>query len=85
MTDDHCSKLVLHLSRIQGQIEALKGYIASGRSCEEVAHLTRSILTSFSSVRSGIIENSLLSEMKEDGLTPQKRTRFQSILALYKS
>ncbi len=85
MTPDNCTKIVQHLSRIQGQIEALKGYIQEHRSCEDVSHLTRSILTSFGSVRTSIIEEALTRELATRTLSPQERERLRSLLALFKS
>lgn len=84
MARDDCTHLIRHLSRIQGQIEALKGYLEEKRSCEDVAHLTRSILTSFASVRAGILEKSLCDELGAT-LLPRKADRLASLIALYKS
>ncbi|MEI8230399.1 MAG: metal-sensing transcriptional repressor [Candidatus Peregrinibacteria bacterium] len=84
MRKDHCSQIIKHLNRIQGQIDALKGYIESQRSCEEVSHLTKSIFTSFTSVRAHIIEGMLCEEFV-DAKHPEQLTRLQSVLALYKS
>jgi DNA-binding FrmR family transcriptional regulator len=81
---DRCIRLIRHLSRIQGQIEALKGYLEDKRSCEDVAHLTRSILTSFASVRASILEEMLCEELG-DALPPRKAERLASLVALYKS
>jgi DNA-binding FrmR family transcriptional regulator len=81
---DRCLRLIRHLSRIQGQIEALKGYLEERRSCEDVAHLTRSILTSFASVRAHILEKSLCDELG-DMLPPRSADRLASLVALYKS
>ncbi len=85
MTSDNCSKIVQHLSRIQGQIEALKRYIDEHRSCEEVSHLTRSILTSFGSVRTTIIEETLTRELATRKLSPQEQERLRALLTLFKS
>jgi DNA-binding FrmR family transcriptional regulator len=79
-----CTKLTTHLSRIQGQIEALKGYLNMGRSCGDVALLTKSILTSFSSVRACLIEEMIAEELAKK-LTPNETERLRSILTLTKS
>jgi DNA-binding FrmR family transcriptional regulator len=84
MTKDNCAQIVKHLSRIQGQIEALKGYIEAKRSCEDVSHLTKSIVTSFTSVRASIIEQMLTKEF-EERLDPDEIDRLHSVLSLYKS
>ncbi len=84
MPTDDCTALIRHLSRIQGQIEALKGYLEEKRSCADVAHLTRSILTSFSSVRASILEAMLCEELGNT-LDAKKTERLSSLIALYKS
>ena len=84
MNNDKCAQIIKHLNRIQGQIDALKGYIEAKRSCEDVSHLTKSILTSFSSVRANIIEEMLTESFKRK-LGADEVGRLQSVLALYKS
>ena len=84
MAKDQCAEIVKHLNRIQGQIDALKGYIQSRRSCEDVAYLTKSILTSFASVRASIIEETITGELS-DTMKPREIGRLHSVLALYKS
>jgi DNA-binding FrmR family transcriptional regulator len=84
MPQDNCAKIIQHLNRIQGQIDALKRYIGSKRSCEDVSHLTRSITTSFSSVRATIIEEMLTEEFKKK-MDAQGVRKLQSVLALYKA
>lgn len=79
-----CSSIVKHLNRIQGQIEALKNHVVEKRSCEDVAHLTKSIVTSFSSVRAGIIEHMLREELGA-ALNERKRAKMKAVLSLYKS
>lgn len=84
MKNDKCAEIIRHLNRIQGQIDALKGYIESKRSCEDVSHLTKSITTSFSSVRASIIEE-MLTETFKRKLAADEVAHLQSVLALYKS
>ncbi|MDD4319587.1 MAG: metal-sensing transcriptional repressor [Candidatus Peribacteraceae bacterium] len=85
MTNDSCITIIKHLNRIQGQIDALKGYLETERPCEDVAHLTRSILTSFASVRASIIEETLTKELQRRKLQPKEIERLHSVLTLYKS
>jgi len=84
MAKDNCALIIQHLNRIQGQIAALKGYIESKRSCEDVSHLTKSILTSFSSVRATIIEEMLTAEFAGK-MGSAEIGKLHSVLALYKS
>ena len=84
MQKDQCTKIIRHLNRIQGQIDALKEYMEAKRSCEDVSHLTRSILSSFMSVRASIIEEMLSDEFSQK-LDRNEVERLHSVLALYKS
>ncbi|MFA6039361.1 MAG: metal-sensing transcriptional repressor [Candidatus Peribacteraceae bacterium] len=79
-----CARLIGHLNRIQGQIDALKTYLEDGRPCEEVSHLTHSISTSFASARASIVEKMLRDEFPGTHL-PRKSARLKSIVALAKS
>jgi DNA-binding FrmR family transcriptional regulator len=81
---DQCTKIIKHLNRIQGQIDALKGYLETKRSCEDVSHLTKSIVTSFNSVRANIIEEMLTGDFT-DNMEAKQINRLHSVLALYKS
>ncbi len=80
--DRNCAKIIGHLNRIQGQITALKSYLENGRTCEDVSHLTRSILTSFTSVRASILEEMIREELPA---TRKGGERLTSIVAMYKS
>jgi DNA-binding FrmR family transcriptional regulator len=85
MPSADCAKIIKHLNRIQGQINALKTYVEEERSCEDVSHLARSILTSFASVRAHIIEETLARELGKGKLKTADIDRLHSVLALYKS
>ena len=80
----NCAKIIKHLNRIQGQIDALKGYLEAKRSCEDVSLLTKSIVTSFNSVRASIIEEMLTGEFI-DKMDAKEIAKLQSVLSLYKS
>lgn len=83
---DRCSKVLNHLSRIQGQIESLKRAVEQGESCADVAPLTLSILRSFGSARAAIVEAFILQEVVGDGILPAKKAEaLSTILSLYKS
>lgn len=79
-----CAKIVGHLNRIQGQIEALKGYLQEDRSCDDVSHLMRSILVSFDGARARIVEEMLRDEFP-GAMLPRKAKKLKSIVAMYKS
>lgn len=82
--NEDCTQIVKHLNRIQGQIDALKEFVEQGKPCEDVAHLTKSIMTSFSSVRARIVQQMLAKELKLSSNKRDMRT-MQNIVALYKS
>lgn len=77
-----CEKIVKHLSRIQGQITALKEYIEETRSCEDVAHLLKSITTSFASVRTDIVEAMIFQQLTNNTLSEKKRPMIRSIVSV---
>ncbi len=83
MTND-CASILKHLNRIQGQIEALKGYVSEPRSCDEVAHLLKSITTSFASVRTAVVEQMLLQNPGIRTLPSRDRDEMRSILSVLK-
>lgn len=86
MTHERCTKLLNHLSRIQGQIDGLKRAIEEEKDCDKVANLTSSILRSFHSARTSIIEGYILEEvLGGKSISADKAKRLSSIVSLYKS
>ncbi|MBP9751008.1 MAG: metal-sensing transcriptional repressor [Candidatus Peribacteraceae bacterium] len=83
MADD-CTNVLKHLNRIQGQIDALKGYISEQRSCDDVAHLLKSITTSFASARTEIVEQMLLQNAGVRALPSRDRAEMRTILSVLK-
>ncbi len=81
---DQCVDIIHHLTRIQGQLDALKGYLAEKRSCTDVAHLTHSILTSFQSARASILEEMLHKEFTS-AWKAKDVEKLQSMVAMYKA
>lgn len=83
MPSTECQNIVKHLNRIQGQIGALKEYVSLHRSCDDVAHLLKSITTSFASVRSEIVEEMLMQQLSSKGkLQPAQRKQVRSIVSV---
>ena len=83
---DHCTKVLHHLSRIQGQIASLKRAIEAGDSCTKVAPLTLSILRSFGTARASIVEGFILQEVVTDkDMSAKNAKALSEILSLYKS
>lgn len=83
---ERCTKVLHHLSRIQGQIDSLKRAVGTGASCDDVALLTNSILRSFDSARATIIENYILEDvMGGKKVSADKATKLSRIVSLYKS
>lgn len=84
--DERCTKVIHHLSRIQGQIESLKRAIGEDQDCKKVANLTSSILRSFDSARSSIIEGYILEEVLDGkSISAKKAESLSTIVSLYKS
>lgn len=86
MNNERCTKLINHLSRIQGQIDGLKRAIEEEKDCDKVANLTSSILRSFDSARASIIEGYILEEvLGGKPISADKAERLSHIVSLYKS
>ncbi len=77
-----CERVLRHLKRIQGQISALEEYVSEQRPCEDVAHLLKSITTSFASVRSEIVEEMIVRELAAETLSSSDRVRLHSIVSV---
>ncbi len=85
MNKDKCAPLVNHLSRIQGQLTALKGYITDKKDCQKVAALTLSAEKSFESLKMKLIESFIKSEfLKKDALTAREQKKLNDLLKLVK-
>jgi len=83
---ERCTKTIHHLSRIQGQIEGLKKAIETEESCEKIAQLSTSILRSFDTARTNIIEGYIVEELFEGKEIPsEKAENLSRILSLYKA
>lgn len=83
---ERCTNVVHHLSRIQGQIDSLKRAIEEGQDCHKVANLTSSILRSFDSARTAIIEGYILEDvLGGKSISADKAKKLSSIVSLYKS
>lgn len=81
-----CTKILHHLNRIQGQIDSLKRAVEDGKSCEDVAQLTNSILSSFDSARASIIEASIVENvLGGKKVSADKSQKLSRIISLYKS
>lgn len=80
--NNECARVVKHLNRIQGQIDALKRSVEDERPCADVAHLLRSITTSFGSVRATIAEEMLMRELSGKKVSPRDRDSVRSIVSV---
>lgn len=58
-----CKKVIAHVSRLQGQLETLKNYLDSGKSCDEVVHIMLSATKSFDSLKAKVVESYLHVEL----------------------
>ncbi len=85
-TSPRCTKTIHHLSRIQGQIDSLKRAIEEEQSCEQVARLCTSIVRSFDSARTTIVEEYLTQELLGgDKISAGNAEKLSHILSLYKA
>ncbi|RUM72108.1 MAG: hypothetical protein DSZ10_05440, partial [Sulfurovum sp.] len=80
-----CKTTLNHLSRIEGQIRALKQYIEEGKRCKDVAMLSASIAKSFDTLRARTLKNFILNEvLGEAKIQSKKEEEIEEILKLYK-
>ena len=80
-----CKTTLNHLSRIEGQIKALKQYIEEGKRCRDVAMLSASIAKSFDTLRARTLKNFILNDVLSGIKIPSKKEEeIDEILKLYK-
>jgi len=78
-------EVLAHISRIQGQIAALKRIIEGGEECVKVATLATSIAKSFESLRFRVLEGFLIHQFHGgNGPSTGKLKQLQGLLRLYK-
>jgi DNA-binding FrmR family transcriptional regulator len=76
---------LVHINRIQGQIEALKKYIAGSEDCLKIASLTTSIAKSFDALRFRTLESILGNEFCGGKiLSAAQSEKLHDLLQLYK-
>lgn len=77
---------LVHIKRIQGQIETLTEYIEQGRDCLDIAMLTTSIAKSFDALRFRTLEGFIVNHIMEaKGISKEKRIKtLNSLISLYK-
>jgi DNA-binding FrmR family transcriptional regulator len=74
-----------HISRIQGQIEALKKYVEGDKSCEEISSLATSIAKSFDTLRARTLRGFIKYDLLEGKEMPEKRLeQLEKLLNLHK-
>lgn len=81
-----CQNLLPHLSRIEGQIRALKQKMESEHDCGEIVQLALSTTNSFKSFKSKLFEEFIKHELLAGNpLSTQKAADFEQMLKLSKS
>jgi len=77
---------LVHIRRIQGQIDALVKYIEQGKDCMDIAMLTTSIAKSFDTLRFRTLEGFIINHILEgNGVSKEKRIKMlNSLILLYK-
>lgn len=81
-----CRKLTSHLSRIEGQINALKRIISEAQDCQDVIRLSLSVSNSFKSFKMSLLEAYLKNDLYKDTPLPESRAEdLSEILKLAKN
>ncbi|MFH1074209.1 MAG: metal-sensing transcriptional repressor [Candidatus Firestonebacteria bacterium] len=76
---------LIHIRRIQGQIDTLIKYIEQEKDCLDIAMLTTSIAKSFDALRFRTFEGFILNHVLEGEKIPEKRLKtLNSLISLYK-
>ena len=77
---------LIHIKRIQGQIDTLVKYIEQGKNCLDVAMLTTSIAKSFDTLRFRTLEGFIVNNIMDNKDIPkEKRIKtLNSLISLYK-
>ncbi len=85
MKDLRCKALHNHISRIQGQLEALKKQIDNCESCDKVTLLAISIIKSLDSLRAKMVEGYVVEEIMDGKMpSPQRRAKLERLIKLIK-
>lgn len=83
---ENCRQAINHISRLQGQLEALKKKIESGAECAEVVQLALSSARSFDGLRGKIIQGFVQDRwFTEKEMTATQLQDFEQLLKLIKS
>ncbi|MBF0299490.1 MAG: metal-sensing transcriptional repressor [Oligoflexia bacterium] len=56
-------KTLVHIKRIQGQLNTLVNYIEDGQNCKDIAMLTTSIAKSFDALRFRTLEGYIINDL----------------------
>jgi len=77
---------IVHLTRIQGQINTLKKYIEGDFDCINIAILTASIVKSFDSFRNRVLEGNIMNQVHKSKcrISKGQQEQIQKIIKLYK-
>jgi DNA-binding FrmR family transcriptional regulator len=79
------AETLVHIQRIQGQINTLVKYIEQGKPCLDVAMLTTSIAKSFDTLRFRTLEGFILNNLLDGKKCPKKKIKaLNSLISLYK-
>lgn len=82
----NCKQAINHISRLQGQLEALKKKIESGAECPEIVQLALSSVRSFDGLRGKIVQGFIQDRwFAEKDMTVTQLQDFEQLLKLIKS
>lgn len=83
---NNCKQAIDHISRLQGQLEALKDKIEAGADCASVVQLALSSARSFDGLRGKIVQGFIQdSWFSEQEMTAAQLQDFEQLLKLIKS
>ncbi len=84
--NDDCKKVVAHINKLQGQLNAFKKYFEEGRKCGETMHLAVSTVKSFDSLKAKIVQGFVTQELlKGKPLSPADKEILEKLISLIKA
>jgi DNA-binding FrmR family transcriptional regulator len=83
---DRRKQNIMHLARIQGQINTLRKYIEGNSDCIDIAVLTASIVKSFDSFRNRVLEGNIMCQVLDSKgkISQKQQEQIKKIIKLYK-
>lgn len=82
----NCKPIVDHLSRVEGQLRALRRLIEEGESCDKVAQLVSATSRSFDSLKGKVLQGFFEEKfLPQKALTLKQKKDMEALMKMVKS